>query len=332
MQNELRRFVFPAFLGRDFPYITIKGLDYQQGNRQIQVSVKSERGDAFTSGQWRRHATLTLLVPKCQQVGIRGALGRLKVRDLHAGLSVLGQGNRDYTTVYDVANLGGSLAADNIPIQRIDGVQGNVSVTATAYTENTNGGYGPDGVTSRVVNPRDSVYRNIDGDLRARFCRANLMIGDVVGRVDVENDFGDTVWQTDRELAQKADHRVVSQSGAVTVRLGPMAPGALKVELYTECGILRRGEDIEKVLNVWFEDTMFQTADGDTVRRSWRSWTRHTGPRVNQPQQNWEETFQRFRRVADALHGKQRSPGIDVISRAGTITVAAPEPGTASAR
>ncbi len=209
LQTELQRFVFPEFLGREFPYITVKGLNYQEGNRQIQVTVTSERGDGFASGQWRRHAMLTLLVPKCQRVGIRGGLGRLKVRDLNAGLSVLGQGNRDYTTVYEVANLGGPLAADNIPIQRIVGVKGNVSVTATAYMENTDGGYGPDGVTSRVLDPKDSVYRNIEGDLLARFCRANLMIGDVVGRVDVENDFGNTVWQTDRELAQKADHRVV---------------------------------------------------------------------------------------------------------------------------
>ncbi len=128
MQNELRRFVFPEFLGREFPYVTVKGLDYQGGNRQIDVTVRSERGDGFSASQWRRHATLTLLVPKCQRVGIRGGLGRLKVRDLNAGLSVLGQGNRDYNTVYEVANLGGSLAADNIPIYRIDGVKGNVSV------------------------------------------------------------------------------------------------------------------------------------------------------------------------------------------------------------
>ena len=98
--------------------------------------------------------------------------------------------------MYEVTNLGGSLVADNIPIQRIDGVKGNVSITATAYGENKGTDHGPDGVTARAYDPKESVYRNIDGDLRARFCRANLTIGDVGGRVDVENDFGDTVWQT----------------------------------------------------------------------------------------------------------------------------------------
>ena len=72
---------------------------------------------------------------------------------------------------------------------------------------------------------------------------------------------------------------------------------------------------------------MFETADGDTVRRSWRSWTRRPGSQANQPRHNWEEAFQRHRRVADALYGRPRSPGIDVISRAGTITITAPEAG-----
>ena len=49
------------------------------------------------------------------------------------------------------------------------------------------------------------------------------------------------------------------------IQRGAAALGGLKLEVFTECGSLRRGHDIEKVLNVWFEDTMFQTADGDTI-------------------------------------------------------------------
>ena len=214
--------------------------------------------------------------------------------------------------------------ADNFPIQRIDGVKGNVSITATAYGENKGTDHGPDGVTARAYDPKESFYRNADGDLRARFCRATLTIGDVGRRVDVENDFGDTVWQTDRELAQKAAHRVVSQSGTVTVRLGAKASGGLKVEMFSECGKVRRGSDVEKALNAWFEETNFQSAEGDPVRRSWTSRTRRTGLQGDPPRRNWEESFARFRRVADAPYGRPRSPGVDVISRAGTVTVAAP--------
>jgi hypothetical protein len=324
LQGELRRFVFPEFLGRQFPYITVNGLIHEEGNRQIEVNVRSERGDGFSSSQWRRHATLTLFVPKCQRIGIRGALGQLKVQDLDAGLSVLGQGNRDYESVYEVANLGGSLVVDNVPIQRIESVKGNVSVSATAYTENRGTGHGPSGAVFSANAPRDSFFGNIDGDLRVRFCRANLTIGDVRGRIDVENEFGNTLWQTDRELAQKADHRVLSQSGAITVRFGSKAAGKLMVDLFTECGSLRRESGIEKVQNVWFEETSFQTAQGDQKRRAWTCWTRRPGPE-DRSRRNWEETFAHTRRAADALAGRLRSPGVDVISRAGLISVTLPE-------
>jgi len=115
--------------------------------------------------------------------------------------------------------------ADLIPIRCIDGLKGDVSVAATAYGGNRGTDHGQDGVTARAFNPQKSVYRDFDGDLRARFCRADLTIGDVAGRVDVENDFGDTAWQAYRKLDQRADHRVVNQGGAVTLRLGVKASG-----------------------------------------------------------------------------------------------------------
>jgi len=59
------------------------------------------------------------------------------------------------------------------------------------------------------------------------------------------------------------------------------------------------------------------------------SWARRPGSRGDVPRANLGEALERHRRVADALHGRPRSPGIAVISRAGTITVAVPEPGPA---
>src|SRR5262249_33171582 len=127
---------------------------------------------------------------------------------------------------------------------------------ATVYGENRS----DSGDMARAYEPRESSYRNIEGDLRARFCRSNLTIGDVGGRVDVENDFGDTVWQPERTLAQKADHRIVSQSGAITLRLGPRTLGSLKLQMGTECGKLRRGRDVEKALSARIERANFETA------------------------------------------------------------------------
>jgi len=100
----------------------------------------------------------------------------------------------------------------------------------------------------------------------------------------------------------------------------------LKVEAFTECGKLRRGPDVEKALGAWFDETRFDSSRGDDHLRSWTSWTRRPGRRSSASQHNFEESHARMLRAADALHGRSQSPGVDAISRSGTITIAVPEP------
>lgn len=94
------------------------------------------------------------------------------------------------------------------------------------------------------------VWKHLGERPRPRDDRAWLMTiayrAYVGGRVDGENDFGDAIWQFDREMAQKVDHRLFSRSGAITLRLGSRATGSLKVEMFTECGELRRGATSRK--------------------------------------------------------------------------------------
>ena len=214
-QAEYDRFPFPDYVKATFPYVTIKGLSHEQGNRQIELRMESERGGGQHSWRWRRHARLVLDVPKCRKVAVRGALGTFKVRDLDASLAVLGEGNRDYAATYEVANLGGSLRAEGIAIHRLDGIKGDVSIVAAAYNENRSSG----AEWSRSEAPRPSTYRDIKGDLKAKFCRADLALEKVSGRVDVENDFGTTSWTIDAPIAPGKDHRVVSQAGAIDLHV-----------------------------------------------------------------------------------------------------------------
>jgi hypothetical protein len=58
--------------------------------------------------------------------------------------------------------------------------------------------------------------------------------------------------------------------------------------------------------------------EGDVVRRSWQAQIRSKTP---EGQRNRLESFETSQRVADALYGRPRKPGVDVISRAGSITV-----------
>jgi len=308
MQHEYEQFPFKPFIDRDFTFVTVKGLTHQDGNRQIQVAVHSERGDGQSSSVWRRHVKLILVVPKCEGVGVRGALDGFRARSLNSPLMVEGGGNRDYQKRFEVVDLGGPLTASNIPIHRIDGITGDVSIIATAYAENTGSAYGP-GVSMRTVPPKESSYKNIQGGLLARFCRAELTLEAIAGRVDVANDFGKTVWRADRPIAAM-DHRIVSQSGAIEVWFSPAALGKLRLTLFTECGAVR----LPKGGN-GLQSLMFSGSRGDVTTRSWHGF--FTGDRN---ERRPELSSSLYERVPAAVLGKRRSQGVDIISRAGTIT------------
>ena len=295
--------------------VSIKGLTHDEGNRQIRLESKNEQGAGSVSSKWRRHAKLILTVPKCQGVGVQGALGGFRVHSLRSPLMVQGGGNRDYQARYVVTNLQGPLTASDIPIHQIDGVKGDVSILATAYAEDTSTSHGPDGVTMRPVAPPDSTYKDIQGNLHARFCRATLTLEGIAGRVDVENAFGKTIWRSDRPIAAM-DHRIVSQSGPIEVRSRARRPGLLAA-LFTECGAIRLPRGGSELVSRMFHGSM-----GDVTSRSWHGFIRGRA---------------RIASATSPLFGcipaerASDAPGIDIISRAGTVTYE-PIAGAASGR
>lgn len=85
------------------------------------------------------------------------------------------------------------------------------------------------------------------------------------------------------------------------------------MSLFTECGVLHLANKIGD-----WKSMMFTSMKGDVVRRSWHAQVR---AKPAAAQHDPMERLATYRRVADALHGRPRKPGVDVISRAGTITV-----------
>ncbi len=308
LRHEYEQFPFKPFLDREFTVVSIKGLTHEEGNRQIKVESTNEEGGGRFGSDWRRHAKLLLTVPKCQGVAVRGALGGFRAHSLAAPLMVQGTGNRNYQARYEVMDLGGSLTTAGIPIHHIGGVKGDVSILATTYGENVNTSHGPDGVTMRPVPPQESSYADIHGNLRVRFCRAALTLEGISGAVDVDNAFGKTVWRSDRPLAA-LDHRIVSQSGSIEVRFSPAALGKLRLALFTECGAVRLPGG-----NDGLQSLMFHGSMGDVISRSWHGF--FTGSRNDRG----DTSHSLYLRLPAALRGEGRSPGIDIISRAGTVT------------
>jgi hypothetical protein len=308
LRHEYERFPFKPFLDREFTVVSIKGLTENEGNRSFQIGVTNEQGAGQWRHEWRRHAKLLLTVPKCAGVGVQGAGRGLRVHSLEGPLMVQGGGDRDYQARYEVADLGGSLTACDIPIHRIDGVRGDVSILVSGSRENVSTSFGPEGIIVRTAAPRESSYKDIRGDFRLRRRRVDLTLEGIGGRVDVENDFGKTVWRADRPVAAR-DHRIVSQSGPIEVHLAPEAPGPLGVALFTECGTIRLPRGNEGLKAPLQHGRLRDASD------SWDGL--FIGEKENRAG-NLPASL--IPRLSAAVRGEGRTPGIDIISRAGTIT------------
>lgn len=301
-QGRIDAFPLKPFIDRDFTSVTLTGLTIGGGNQQVVMDARNEMGHGLVGATQRRHAKLTLFVPKCRGVGVWGGLEGLRVQSLDCPLMVWGMGVSHQSSRYEVVDLGGSLTADNIAIHRVKGVRGDVRIVATAH-----------GRSLGASTPGLS-YEDVQGDLTARFCRVDLSIAGITGRVDVANDFGRTTWRADQPIAD-VDHRIVSQSGPIDVRFSPDALGRLKLTLATECGGIQR-----RPLNAGrFTLQMVQggLGQGDVVDRAWTGLVSgdREGPGFGQ-----EGMFVMLPRLVAALSGASRAPGVDIVSRAGVVT------------
>ena len=328
--------LFRPMQGKEIDVLEIDGLTYEQGNPYIGLEVESPGGQNYHGGNWRRHASLTVYVPhtpRCQLVGVQGGRGGLDVQSLRSSLILRGDGDRDYEGQFRIVGLHGSLTADDVPIQVLENVVGDVSITLTGYGENSGVHHVSNMRTCYTVPPGKYLYKKITGDVRAWFCRADLLLEEIAGTIDVRNEFGDTLLMANKPLAvprglgdpksasgskqlsvpvlAKA-HRVVSESGHIEVYVteDPVAPLPIPLLALTECGSVRVIGG-RKAL----ESTSFTLASGDQwgTRRHWRGFM-SKGKGDFSP-------FAPFERPAEVLLGKDRSPGLDLISRAGSIRI-----------
>ena len=302
----LKRVAFEQLWGKTIDAIRIEGLTHKEGNRQIQLKVDSKGGTTNFRLQWRRHIRLTVYVPaSCRIVAVRGAMEGLDVESLDASLELKGQGSRDYAT-YRIRNVSGSVIATGVPIDTLENIKGDVSVVLTAYVEDSSEAHREGTRTRQFAYPRDNVYRNIGGDFRAWFCRTNLHLENLTGMIDVRNDFGDTKLVVRSKLVPKA-HRIVSQAGHIEVQLPEDALSDLPLSAMSECGRIRIPQSFDML-----DSLQFTTTGWEGVRRSW-------GGFVSKSRQ--ESGYMYMIRVSLVLHGKGREPGLDLISRAGSVKI-----------
>jgi len=302
---------FRLFQSRPIDCIELEGLTYQQGNRQVQYEINSRGGDGRAGSMWQRHASLTIFVPRCNGVGLRGGTAGLEAEGLKAPLVVRGDGDRDFNSQSYVRDHEGPLTVENVQLETIKNVRGDVSVTVTSDRGNSGAEHTAGQITLYSEAPATFTYRKIEGDFTAQLLKVNLQLAELNGRVDVNNQFGDTLFVVEAPLTAAA-HRIVSESGGIRLQLANNALQSAPLVAATECGTVRVMENTppltEGNITTWHENGL--------VRRTYRGFITKSDA---QPPFDRIEPFQRLETIR-APQG-QSKPGLDVLSRAGAVLV-----------
>jgi hypothetical protein len=250
-------------------------------------------------------------------IRVRGCLAGLDVSDLQASLilSRTGSHDRDYEGTFRIRSLVGNLTVDNVPLDLIDAVDGNVKVVATMELANK-GTHHEGGLrTAYTPPPRVLTCRNIGGDFSAWFTRGDVRLAGISGQIDVRNEFGDTTLIAGGQLADTA-HRLLSQSGRIEVQLPSAGLAQISLLALTNCGTVRTNARQDAL-----ENTSFSTGRiSDLGSRDW-----HGLKSVRKPEQGPESFFAGVERLNAILTGADRSSGLDLISHGGLVTVTVDE-------
>jgi hypothetical protein len=301
--------IYRPLQGREIDVVSVKGLSHDEGNRQITLEVGSPNGERSMSSHWQRHAMLTVYVPACEAIGLQGGLGGLEVDSVDSAVIIRGDGDRDYEGQFVVKGIKGSLTADRIPLQTIDGVTGNVDISMTAYLGNSGTRHADDTRTSYVYPPQQYSYKDIGGSFHGHFVRADLQLENIAGTIDVVNEYGTTKFSVSKRLTAAA-HRVVSNGGRIEVQLSEDALGDLPFLAVSECGTVRINNMDRK-----FEEVSWNGPLPGGELRGWRGFERKA------PAAGPDSFLARFERIGKVLSGEDRTAGLDLVSRGGSIEV-----------
>jgi hypothetical protein len=301
---------FASFQGKEVDVLSISGLTHEEGNRWMSTEVRSQGGGGAFGGDWRRDAKLTVYVPHGNGVLLRGCLGSLDVHDLQSPLIVTSAGSRDrnYNGVFTIKGVTGAVSVYDAPLDRLEDIHGSALIHSTVELVNTGTQHEDGKRISYTPAARECTIKNVDGNLTAWFSRSNLKIEGISGKINVMNESGDTQWEARSSLPEAAQ-RIVSDCGKIDVALKVSALGKLPVFALTGHGNVTTNASQEVL-----EDTNFGIRDSQGRHRNWRGMR---SKRESQPGAFFDDA----NRPAEALADKDRSPGLDLVSRSGDVSV-----------
>lgn len=297
---------YAPFQGKVCDQLQLSGLAWEEGNRQVSMVIQSDGGGASHSSQWRRHAKLTIYVPTSKWVLVRGCLSEVDISGIEANLILTSAGSRDrdYEGKFTVSKITGNVLIDQAPIRELVEVDGNVDFTATDEFVNhgTSNEWGTRTAYS-FATARTSIG-NVSGKLKARFLRTDLELNNIKGPVDVQNEFGDTRLKLEKPIDISVANRIVSESGTIQLSGGIDLLSKIPLYAYTLSGSLHSNLDRTVI-----EETSFSTG---IPRRNWHGFVTPSKERFS---------LDKYERPKKALENQERPPGLDLISRGGTVKI-----------
>ena len=301
---------FQPFVGREVDTLRIEGLTAPEGNQHIEYEIKRPDGGGQVGGRWRRHATVTLYVPKCTALLLRGCQMGMDISGVKAHLIMTDSGsqNRDYNGTFAIRDHVGKLTLNNVPMDAIERVAGDIAITSTIEMVNTGNHHLSGEWIASTPPARRLRISAVKGNLTVRSARSDLHVDDVEGVLDIRNDFGDTQLATKSPMVD-GNHRIVSQSGLVRFEFAGETNDELPVFAATRCGTAATnlGRSTLDDLNVTYVSSI------DGMRCEWRSLF------TKIPQDNFSARSALHQRPDAILANRKRTHGLDLISVAGRV-------------
>ncbi|MEP3479957.1 MAG: hypothetical protein ABJZ55_11970 [Fuerstiella sp.] len=300
---------FMPFVGREVDSLRVEGLIHQEGNQHLRYEMKRPEGGGQFGGRWRRNADVTLYVPKCTALLLRGCQSGMEISGVkaHLMMTTAGSQNRDYNGVFSIRDHVGPITLFDVPMDVIEGVDGDIKIESTTEMANTGSHHSEGDWVLTIPTPRRLQISKVTGNLAAHFQRSTLHLDGLRGIINVRNDFGDTHCSIGAPLAA-ANHRILSQSGLVSVQVARGTTIGQPIFVATSCGsaATNLGRDQLEDLNA-----SYISADG--LRQEWRSLL------TKLPQGDFQARFAFYQRPEDVIDDRERSHGLDLISIAGRV-------------
>ena len=301
------------YVGKEIDQISVAGLDYQS-NPLLTKKVSSEGGE----GQWgscrQRYAELTVYVPMCKSVTVRGARRGLQVEKVHADLIIVDEDSTDSDArgKFEVQGLHGNLLCRNFPLSLIQEVHGNVDIDSQLEfgIEGAGTVHQNDMRNLTPARPFEVKVHEVDGSVRLRFGRVKLDLREIQETIDCENLYGDIALIATAPFPA-SPHRIVSRSGRIDVNLSPAAWESIPVLAVTNYGGLHT--NIEQ--HVFAEFQMQHRSHGNGPNCNW------TGFRKTKKDDGPMAVFELTDRFPAILNGTDRSPGLDILTSNGHIAI-----------